>query len=209
MGCNKRTVIRSTAIKTQKVYHTTMQKIISLFRYHLLSLIVLFTVAHNTVAESVSSSLGFGFTLDPQATTLYHTAEDASDYIIALGKYKKRNGRWSPETSRRVQGELIRYTLEIPKHNSEADVFAFYRDQLPQQAQSLFACTSRACGDSNNWANDHFGVKQLYGTNTSQHYAVFSLQHADDSVTYITIYTVRRGNRRLYSQLDILRSHSQ
>jgi hypothetical protein len=138
---------------------------------------------------------------------LYHHVEEVSDYVVALGKYKKRDGRWLPEESYRTQGQLTRYTLEIAKHNNEHDVFAFYRQQLPQQAKSLFSCVSRACGESNNWANDHFAIKQLYGTNTSQRYAVFALHHADESVTYVTIYTVRRGNRRLYTQLDVLHPH--
>lgn len=157
----------------------------------------------------------FQFQVDAQASILYESSEAVRDYIVALGKYKKRDNRWLPKKALRVQGQLTRYTLELAKHNNEADIFESYRQQLPQHAELLFSCSSRACGESNNWANDHFGVKQLYGSNASQHYAVFSLEAVskkpvseksinEKTVSYITIYTVRRGNRRLYTQLDVL-----
>ena len=180
-----------------------MKRVTMLLSHTLLPFVFLVLISGRTVAEPSV----FSFALEPQAKTLYHVVEDTNDYIIALDKYKKKAGRWSPEKSQRAQGQLTRYTLEIAKHNNETDVFAFYRDQLPAQATQLFTCVSRACGESNNWANDHFGIKQLYGTNTSQQYGVFSINNADESVTYITIYTVRRGNRRLYTQLEVLRSH--
>lgn len=180
-----------------------MKKIAMLLSHALLAGVFLVLITGRVVAEPST----FSFTLEPQAKTLYHVVEDTNDYIIALDKYKKKSDRWFPEESQRAQGQLTRYTLEIAKHNNEADVFAYYRNQLPTEATPLFTCTRRACGESNNWANDHFGIKQLYGTNTSQQYGVFSINNADESVTYITIYTVRRGNRRLYTQLEVLRSH--
>lgn len=177
-----------------------MMTIIS-FRFLVLSTLCLFLVTSRVAAEP---SL-FTFSLSPQANVLYQTTAQVDDYIIALDKYKKSNNRWMPERLRREQGQLTRYTIEHPKSYREEDIFNFYRDQIPQVAELLFACESRACGESNNWANDHFGIKQLYGTNTSQSYAVFILQ----ANTYITIYTVRRGNRRLYTQLEVLLTHNQ
>ena len=114
-----------------------------------------------------------------------------------------------PKKQLRQQGLLSRYTLELPRDYDESEVFDYYRVQLPAQATLLFTCHGRDCGDSNNWANDHFGVKQLYGNNAAQHYAVFSLadQVGHSPLSYITIYSVRRGNRRLYTQLEIL--HTQ
>ncbi|MFT5117677.1 MAG: hypothetical protein ACI9NY_001208 [Kiritimatiellia bacterium] len=176
--------------------------------FYWLSALVIGGVVGNTVAE-IPQELNtptFKFTLNTQAKVLYQSNEDVSDYIIALDKYKKAGNRWTPEKFLRKQGQVIRYTLEMPRDYIAEEIFDFYRDQIPMQAERLFSCNSRACGESNNWANDHFGIKFLYGENTSQHYAVFRLagsQQLGQSVNYMTIYTVRRGNRRLYAQLEV------
>jgi hypothetical protein len=155
------------------------------------------------VTASVKAE-NFHFYLDPQASVLYQSSAIVDDYVVALSKYKKRDNRWSPKQSLRVAGQLTRYTIELAKHNQAETIFAFYREQLPDTAELLFHCSSRACGESNNWANDHFEVKQLYGTNAAQYYATFLLESVNNTKHYITIYTVRRGNRRLYTQLEVL-----
>ena len=166
----------------------------------------------STVAESPlkPNTFAFEFTLNAQAKVLYQSTVDVSDYIIALDKYKKANNLWMPKQFLRKQGQAARYTVEMPRDYIVAEVFDFYREQIPKQAELLFTCKSRACGESNNWANDHFGVKFLYGENTSQHYAVFRLagsQPLGQPPIYLTIYAVRRGNRRLYTQLEVFLEH--
>jgi hypothetical protein len=145
----------------------------------------------------------FTFQQHPLATIFSQSNKLNNDYIIALDKYKKTDNRWAPEKWQREAGQLVRYTIEMPRDYLEEDVFAYYREQLPENSELLFGCKGRQCGESNNWANDHFGVKQLYGTGSSQFYSVFRIQHLE-SLSYVTIYTVRRGNRRLYTQLDVL-----
>ncbi len=159
-----------------------------------------------TARYAVAVPAEFEFKLHPQADVLYRSEEEVNEYIIALGKYKKSGNRWLPEKQLRKQGKLTRYTMELPKHYLEQESFDFYRQQLPHQVTQLFFCESRACGESNNWANDHFSIKQLYGTNASQHYVVFRVPTSTslNTESYVTIYTVRRGNRRLYTQLDVL-----
>jgi hypothetical protein len=167
-------------------------------------LIILLGLIFSTSAVYAESEI-FRFQLDPQAKILHQSSEYASDYIVALDKYKKRDNQWLPEKSLRQQGQLLRYTVELPRHYTEEEAFAFYRNQLPASATLAFGCQQRACGESNNWANDHFGVKQLYGANNSQRYGVLTFKSSPDAApTYITIYIVRRGNQRLYAQLDVL-----
>lgn len=151
-----------------------------------------------------ASESSFSFQLHPQASVLYQTSQQNNDYIIALSKYKKVDNRWVPEKWQREAGQLLRYTIEMPKDYTEDAMFSFYREQLPAKAELLFGCKGRGCGESNNWANDHFGIKQLYGTDSSQAYSVFRLSDANQPQAYVTIYTVRRGNRRLYAQLEVL-----
>jgi hypothetical protein len=149
---------------------------------------------------NVSKEPLFVFSLHLQAKVFSQSNTIENDYIVALDKYKKTNGRWIPEKWQRESGRLSRYTIEMPRDYREDEVFAYYRQQLPASSELLFSCMGRQCGESNNWANDHFGVKQLYGTNTSQILSVYRI----GSESYATIYTVRRGNRRLYTQLDVL-----
>ena len=157
----------------------------------------------------------FAFSLHPQAHIFSQSNMLNTDYIIALDKYKKTDDRWMPEKWQRESGQLFRYTIEMPRDYREEEVFDYYRQQLPANSELLFSCAGRQCGESNNWANDHFGVKQLYGTNASQIFSVYRVASiitsatvtastTTGSETYVTIYTVRRGNRRLYTQLDIL-----
>ncbi|EGG95492.1 Type IIA topoisomerase (DNA gyrase/topo II, topoisomerase IV), A subunit [gamma proteobacterium IMCC1989] len=164
---------------------------------------------------SASKEQGFAFSLHPQAHIFSQSNMLNTDYIIALDKYKKTDNRWMPEKWQRELGQLLRYTIEMPRDYREEEVFDYYRQQLPASSELLFSCAGRQCGESNNWANDHFGVKQLYGTNASQIFSVYRVASiitsstvtastTTGSQTYVTIYTVRRGNRRLYTQLDIL-----
>lgn len=150
----------------------------------------------------------FAFILHPQATVFEQTTYPEKNYIIALDKYRKVDNRWVPRKWQRQSGQLQRYTLEMPRDYVEEDVFKYYDDQLPNNAQLLFGCDGRRCGESNNWANDHFGIKQLYGTDTSQYYRAYQIPSQTLGQTpadvYVTLYTVRRGNRRLYVQLDVL-----
>ncbi len=183
-------------------------------------LFLLLTAAlpHVAFASVPAKSTPLTFLLQPQAKVLYQDNIAVNDHVIALGKYRKSANRWSPESLLRLQGSLQHYTLELPRDYEEKQVFEFYLKQIPRNAEPLFACEGRGCGQSNNWANDHFGVKQLYGSDASQYYAVFKLdafarqgsQASTESATqYAVIYTVRRGNRRIYTQLEIFTEHSR
>jgi hypothetical protein len=167
-----------------------------------------------SISQQVSANTVFVFDLHPQAEVLNQSSYAEKDYIVALDKYRKVDNRWVPRKWQREAGQLQRYTLEMPRDYVEEDVFAYYQEQIPSNAELLFSCQGRQCGESNNWANDHFGVKQLYGTNTSQIYRVYRVSTSAQDVAgetdvkqaemYIVLYTVRRGNRRLYTQLDVL-----
>ena len=158
--------------------------------------------SQNVFANELNASKAdfFAFSLHPQAQIFSQSNMLNTDYIVALDKYKKTDDRWAPEKWQRESGQLLRYTIEMPRDYREEEVFDYYIQQLPARSELLFHCMGRQCGESNNWANDHFGVKQLYGTNTSQALSVYRI----GLEAYVTIYTVRRGNRRLYTQLEVL-----
>ena len=145
------------------------------------------------------------FDIHDQAYTIHAKEKKLENYRLALGIYKKTRNRWQPESSRRLAGKLNSQTIELSENYDPEEVFNFYRKQLlPQQTSILFSCKSRDCGSSNVWANNHFGIRQLYGLDQFQFYGVYQWQLEPDSPThYITLYTVRRGNNRVYAQIDI------
>ena len=122
------------------------------------------------------------------------------NYILALGPYEKSGNIWQPEKKQRVSGNVLKQTHEIPRNFNEQDVFEFYSAQWDASAQVLYECEGFNCGSSNNWANDHFAIKQLYGLDRHQYYQVLELA----SGSYATVYVVRRGNRRIFAQIEII-----
>lgn len=142
----------------------------------------------------------FQFIAYDQARILYREERRVSNYKLALSPYVKKDNVWRTEDSLRLQGLLDRQTHELPKEFNEQEIFEFYRGQLPENRQALFVCERRDCGESNNWANVHFGIKQLYGLEQYQFYGTYKAGQQQ----FYTIYTVRRGNGRIYVQLERL-----
>ena len=175
--------------------------------YKYIMVVVLLGVSFFSAALCASSDIStpaFVFTVQPQAKILNNSYnQKVDDYVLALANYKKSDDRWLPEKYIRLQGQLTRFTVELPRDYDIEQVFTSYRQQIPKDAKLLFYCEKRQCGESNNWANDHFGVKQLYGLNSSQYLAVYEYKQPKHSM-YISVYGVLRGNRRLYLQLEQL-----
>lgn len=128
-----------------------------------------------------------------------------SNYLLALGRMQRVNGRVVAGNEERIQGALTRITYEIPSGFVGSVVFSFFEDQLrDSEAISLFRCTGRGCGSSNYWANDVFDNRILYGPETDQFYLAARVNNPTTGLeTYIAVYVITRGNRRVYAHLDI------
>lgn len=161
----------------------------------ILTSILLLFIAANTASDTVTFQSFVG------ANILNKEYLETPFYIFALGKYEKRQNRVESENYLIKSGDLFRETHEFQRGADEKIIFDFYKNQLPTDIKLLFSCEKRACGESNNWANDHFKIKQLYGLNQYQRYSAY--QFNDDH--FITLYSVRRGNGRVYMQMDVLR----
>lgn len=138
------------------------------------------------------------------ARVMYETQSKDAHYLLVLSPPKKVNSEWVFERSERIQGNVSERTLELPNNYSFQDV----SDRLDrffkgEQGRLLFACSGLDCGSSNAWANEVFGIKQLYGLDPMQEYQVWELSQ-NDSYRYVISYLVQRGNRRTYLQLDML-----
>jgi hypothetical protein len=123
-----------------------------------------------------------------------------TDYSLPLGSVEQVNGVERLEREERMTGRLTRSSFRIPQGNTTRKVFAFYKAQLEmQKAEVLFSCQGRECGSSNYWANDVFNFSKLYGVERSQYYLAARLP----GVTLV-MYTVERGNRKLYAHIDVI-----
>ncbi|WP_261844627.1 DUF4892 domain-containing protein [Aliamphritea ceti] len=136
----------------------------------------------------------------PLSWIVEYQSDVLPDYLLALGKMKKKSGVIAPEASQRLSGLLRQITYRIPEGHSADEAFNFMTAQLSVLgADELFRCKSRQCGNSHQWANQVFGVSRLYGVDRTQSYVAAKL--GED---YIALYTVKRGNKRVYLQLDVL-----
>lgn len=164
----------------------------------LLCITALFTVWVGNVSA-------FSLARYEQASVMFESQSEVTDYLLTLGTLKKVDGRWRAEREQRLSGRLSRLTQELDEKQSEREAFDFYRDQaLKMGGQELFLCHSRRCGSSGTWANQRFDIKQLYGLDQYQHYSALAINLKDGQQAYIALYAVRRGTSRSYVQVDIL-----
>ena len=127
------------------------------------------------------------------------------EHQVALGPMKKVEGIIAPESSARVQGKVTRITYRIPDGHDAKEVFSRLSEQIKSAGgETLFSCSSRQCGSSNQWANNMFGVAELYGVDRTQSYRVAQLDNS-----YLALYVVKRGNRRIYAHLDITEADAE
>src|SRR6478609_6255347 len=125
----------------------------------------------------------------PNAREVFHSNNVTSDYVLALGAYKKVDSNWLIDRSQHLSGNLERTTLELPADHNAENGFLFYKEQLEKyNLRELFHCKARDCGTSNSWANIHFKIIQLYGLDQYQLYAAYEITNADEKPFYLTLY---------------------
>lgn len=167
-------------------------------------------LAVSVLAQNDSGKNPLGLQDFPGARTMVEERQEKTEYTLAFGSYKKIGGNWVVDERQRVQGKLVRKTLELPSDYTAREGFDFYREQLQRfRVRELFSCSGRECGSSINWANNHFGVIQLYGLDQYQYYGVYEVLTENQVPYYVTLYSVLRGNRRVYLQLDIVQPTDQ
>lgn len=127
------------------------------------------------------------------------------EYELATGPMRKLEGVIAPEQSQVIKGDLTRITYRVSGIHTPEQVFRYYLELLESlQANILYQCSSRQCGSSNQWANNYFEVAELYGIDRTQFFVSASLGNLQ-----LALYTVQRGNRRSYVQLDLIQPLQQ
>ena len=158
------------------------------------------------VALSVPARASLPIDAYPDAIEMYRSNEETNDYRLTLGALKKINNIWRAEQEERLAGQLSRTTWELPLGHSAEEGFAHYLQQLQALPfEELFGCRARSCGSSNSWANVRFQVKQLYGLDKYQRYGAYRVVF-QDAAYYVSLYSIRRGNKRAYVHMEVLLS---
>lgn len=166
-------------------------------------LLSLLTATALMAADDIRGSKDYpGLSRFPGAFIVQYKEQSITDYRLALGVLEKINGVLAAEDERRIAADLTRITYRIPDSHTPDEVLSFYQGQL--RGKVLFQCSGRACGSSNQWANQVFRYSRLYGVDKTQRYSVWQ---QDDK--YVVLYTVQRGNKRVYLRLDILQTEQQ
>lgn len=128
---------------------------------------------------------------------------DIDSYRWVTGAVNKISGSYGAETEQRLVGELQRKVWEIGREFEVDEVHEHLLDQLLPGSSIRFECQGIDCGISNIWANQIFKVSQLYGLETEQRYST-GVSLVDQTQQVWVLYTVKRGNKRVYQILDQL-----
>ncbi|WP_417580150.1 DUF4892 domain-containing protein [Nitrincola sp.] len=138
----------------------------------------------------------------PLASLENETQRNVPDYQLPLSQITRIQGLLRTQNEMRLSGELVRRTWQLATGNTPAQGFEHVRDQLLRAGASiLYECSSRQCGASNLWANQVFGYANLLGVDSTQNYLA-----AEVATGHMAIYTVRRGNGRVYLHVDYIHS---
>lgn len=122
---------------------------------------------------------------------------------IPLDRVQRVNNRIEISREIQIEGHVIDVTYQLSARQNYDDFLTALQTQLVADgSELLWSCESRACGLSGLWANTLFKVRELYGPNGNQRYAVFSLP--GESKRYLSVYAMEQGNRRQYVHLRLV-----
>lgn len=174
-----------------------------------LFLILVLLAAQSGLAQSADERGDYaGFDRFPDASITDYRQSENTVYRLPLGRMQRVDGQVAPSRSERMTGTLRRITYRIPEGFTAQDAFEHFREELlPADEVALYECQGRGCGSSNYWANDVFGNRVLYGPVEGQYYMASSYRSSHDGRPvrgYAALYTVTRGNRRVYAHIDFL-----
>ncbi len=125
------------------------------------------------------------------------------NYRIVLGGLQRTRGQVVADDSKRLRGDVTRITYEVSQQFTGEDVVQFFREQFQEtELTTLFDCSGRACGSSNYWANDIFRNRILYGPERNQYYMAARTNTGAEVESYIALYIITRGNRKIYAYLE-------
>lgn len=137
--------------------------------------------------------------LTPLSQANIMLSEERADveHAVVIGNVRRINNELRIEREVRAQGDLIRFTQELPAGHSARELFMQAKATLQEQPHSvLYFCEGRECGSSSIWANQVLNFSRLYGPEAGQYYAALRLD--TEPQRFVSLYAITRGNRRVY-----------
>lgn len=171
-----------------------------MIRRYVLVLLALALVSARVAAEGQEELLA-RFNAYPHAVIVSQSDAQVVDYEVGLGAMQKVRGTWRFKTSERQTGRLIRYTWQITDGFTSNEVLASIEAQVTE-AQLLFACEGRSCGQGVQWANRVFGERVLYGRDDLQRYRVYRPTQGDEF--RLVLFSSARTADRQYLHAELL-----
>lgn len=168
-----------------------------------LSLLVLCSFSHLSFAADVPGSQDLPIVprmVDAQIVDYRPPVE--IERIYPLGSIRKISGQLRFDGQVIARGNATSVTYELPPEHSAIQAFTVAREALQKQdAQLLFWCQARDCGESSLWANEVFGNAKLYGADNEQAYLLLRLAAPREN-TLVALYSITRGNRKAYLHVE-------
>lgn len=122
--------------------------------------------------------------------------------IYPMGSIRKISGQLRFDGQVSARGNVTGVTYQLPAERTSYEAFTAAREALQaQDAELLFWCQARDCGESSLWANEVFGNAKLYGADEQQAYLLLRLAEPK-SDTLVALYSITRGNRRAYLHVE-------
>ncbi|NQV68758.1 MAG: DUF4892 domain-containing protein [Pseudohongiella sp.] len=155
-----------------------------------------------STASLSDHSLIAGF---PDSEIISRELEQDISHRLVLGSLQRSRGEVVPENFQRLRGDVSRITYDVSQEFTGENVNQYYREQMQSRGYSeLFSCSGRACGSSNFWANDVFSNRSLYGPERNQFYLAMKTNTGLETESYIALYIITKGNRKIYAYLEII-----
>jgi hypothetical protein len=168
--------------------------------FHLLLLLLsVFLLAQPSLAQNQQL-------LKPFPNSSLATSSSTPDvvYQVPLGILQRKGNSAAPEKLVRVNGSVTKLLYEISDSFNGDYIRDYFKQQFEQAGfERLFACDGRSCGSSNDWANDVFGNRVLYGPAENQ-FVMTYLDRSSGRDNYVVSYIITRGNGRLYAYIELV-----
>jgi hypothetical protein len=131
----------------------------------------------------------------PNSYKKLSSTKQVIDHWVILGSVERIIGSVEPESDARLSGELSNWLWKIPTGHDVKSSFSFVQGQMSESVVTLYECTGRICGLSNDYANQVFSQSILTGRNSEQKYWV---GFEPDKNTLWLVYGSERSNQRVY-----------
>lgn len=153
------------------------------------------------------SSVSWGVEPLAGSEKVHASQSKVSDHWIILGALERIKGAMRPEADLRVAGRLEQQMWQAPTGHTQAEAFNHVVVELKRNAVTLFECEGRQCGLSNDFANQLFQQRLLYGRDSDQLYWVG--YSSDNKATLWVVYGIQRSNKRVYTFIESIKVDSE